>query len=37
MFEIVSDMIIEFSKLLPILVALVLIFNICAGLLWGDK
>lgn len=37
MFEIVSNMLVDFAKLLPYIVPTVLVINICASLLWGDK
>lgn len=37
MFEIVSDLILDFAKLLPAIVGIILVMNICSGLLWGDR
>lgn len=37
MFEIVLDMVTQFSSIIPIVVALVVVFNIIASLLWGGN
>ena len=37
MFEIVLDMISQFATIIPVVVALVVVFNIVASLLWGGN
>ena len=37
MFEIVKEMLIEFAELLPVIIPVVLVMNICSSLLFGDK
>ena len=37
MFEVALEFLIDFAELIPGLVCIILIVNLCAGLLWGDK
>lgn len=37
MFDLVLDMITQFASIIPIVVALVVVFNIVANLLWGGN
>lgn len=37
MFEIASNLMIEFSSLIPAMVVFILVFNLIADLLWGGR
>lgn len=37
MFDIVIDMIIDFAELLPYIIPVILVMNICSSLLFGEK
>lgn len=37
MFEIVETLLIQLINILPVFIPLILIVNLIAGLLWGDK
>lgn len=35
MFEVASDLLLDFANLIPEITAIILCFNLCAYLLWG--
>ena len=37
MFEVVETLLLQFINILPVFIPLILIINLIAGLLWGDK
>lgn len=37
MFDVAITFLIQFVNVIPLLVAIILIFNIISSLLWGDK
>lgn len=37
MFEVVETFMVQFINMLPYLIPLILIINLCASLLWGGK
>lgn len=37
MFDVALSLLTDFADLIPGMIALILIINLCAGLLWGDK
>ena len=37
MFDIATTFMIQFINMLPALIPFILIMNLCASLLWGDK